>query len=196
MDLTAFTMAFSGYQVNKLIAYPNGLNVIQLTNASKARSAGVELSADAQPSPYLRLTLDAAALDAHFDAFPGGGAAGADATGNRLPFAPRLTFSVGAELVAPTPPRFGRLSLFLRERTRSSAFSGQENTPDEVIPAYQVLDGRLTWRAPDARFELALWARNLADARYLSNRVRDFLGTETVTWGDPRTWGVELTGRF
>ena len=193
-DLTVFAMAFRGYQVNKLIAYPNGLNVIQLTNASSAHSSGVELSADVQPAKFLRLTLDAATLDAHFGAFPGGGAAGADASGNRLPFSPRLTVSGGIELTAPV--RFGSVVLFVRERSRSAVYAGQENTPDERVPAYQVLDLRLSWRAPGERVAVALWARNLADARYLSNRVRDFLGTETVTWGEPRTLGVEVSGRF
>ena len=196
MDLTAFTMDFRGYQTNKLIAYPNGLNVIQLTNASSARSSGLEFSGDVQLTRALRLMVDAGTLNARFGAFPGGGTAGADATGNRLPFAPRFSVSAAAEVTAPLPARAGSVTAFLRARHRTSVFTGQENDADERLAAATDLEGRLAWRPRNGRFEVALWGRNLLDAHDLTNRVRDFLGTRTVSRADPRTYGVEVSARF
>jgi iron complex outermembrane receptor protein len=196
IDATAFVTDFRDYQTNKLIAYPGGVNVIELTNASSARSSGVELSADVQPTSFLRLTLNAGTLDARFGRFPGGGAAGADASGNRLPYAPRFSARVGIDLIPPLDPRYGRLDLFLNGRHNSYMITGQENLAPESVPAFDVLDAPLARRPPNGRFEIALWSRNLTDARYLTNAVRDFFGTLTVTHGDPRTYGLELSGRF
>ena len=196
LDLTAFTMTFRGYQTNKLIAYPNGVNVIQLTNASRARSKGLELAADLQLWRRLRLTLDAASLDARFDRFPGGGSGGSDASGNRLPFAPKTSVSLGVDATAPLPAGYGSLSAVLRATARSSVYTGQENDPDERLPAATDVDGRLAWRPSQGRYEVAIWARNLLDARNLTNRVRDFLGTRTLSRADPRTYGFEVSARF
>ncbi len=196
LDADAFVMDFRNYQTNKLITYPGGASVIQLTNAAGARSSGLELSADVRIASFLHLDLDLGTLDARFGAFPGGGAAGADASRNRLPFAPRFSARTGIDLIAPLDPRHGRLDLFISERHKSFLFTGQENLPAEAVPGSDVADARLAWRPPGGRYEIALWSRNLGDARYLTNRVQDFLGTQTVTYGDPRTWGVELTGRF
>lgn len=196
MDLTAFAMSFEDYQTNKLIAYPNGVNVIQLTNASRAESKGLELSAELQLSRRLRLTFDAGALDARFKHFPGGGSAGADASGNRLPFAPKNSASLGIEAAAPLPAGYGWLSTVVRASTRSSVYTGQENDPDERLPASTDVDGRLAWRPAHGRYEVAIWARNLLDARDLTNRVRDFLGTRTLSRADPRTYGFEVSARF
>jgi iron complex outermembrane receptor protein len=196
LEATAFAMEFAGYQTNKFVAYPGGATVIQLVNASHARSRGVELSGEARPAPFLELTAQASYVDARFGRFPGGGTAGADATHNRLPFAPRLTLALGAELSADTPVLPGRAALSLQYRWRSRVYTGQENEPTERVAAYGVVDARLAWRPGNDRFEVALWARNLADARYLTNRVRDFLGAQTVTRGDPRTVGAEISARF
>ncbi|HTK36560.1 MAG TPA: TonB-dependent receptor [Caulobacteraceae bacterium] len=195
-DATAFIMEFRDYQTNKLIAYPNGMNVIVLTNASSARSSGVELSAELRPASFLRFTVDAGTLDAHFGRFPGGGLAGQDASGNRLPFSPRFSARAGVELLSPADPRYGSLDLYVGERHKSFMFTGQENLMTESVPTSDVVDARLSWRPPNARFEFALWGRNLGDADYLTNSVRDFLGTHTVTHGDPRSYGVELAARF
>jgi iron complex outermembrane receptor protein len=196
VDATAFTMDFRDYQTNKLIAYPGGVNVIELTNASSARSSGVEFSGELRPSPFVHLTLDAGLLDAHFGHFPGGGDAGKDASGNRLPFAPRFSARAGVDLIAPLDRRYGRLDLFVDFRHRSFVFTGQENLITESLPVSDLVNARLAWRPASDRFEVALWARNLADADHLTNSVRDFLGAHTQTHGDPRSYGVELAGRF
>ena len=189
-------MEFRNYQINKFIAYPGGATVLQLTNASSARSSGLELSADIRPAAFLRLTLDVGTMDARFGAFPGGGVAGADASHNRLPYAPRFSSRAGVEITAPLDSHLGRVELYVDERHRSFVFTGPENQLSESVPAYDVVDARLSWRPSGARFELALWSRNLANAAYLTNSVHDFLGTRTVTHGDPRTGGVELDAQF
>jgi iron complex outermembrane receptor protein len=196
LEATAFAMGFDGYQTNKFIAYPGGATVIQLVNASRARSLGLELSGEARPIPDLGLTAQASWIDARFGRFPGGGVGGADASDNRLPFAPRLTVALGGDLSADTPAVPGRATLSLQYRWRSWSYTGQENDPTEFLPGYGVVDARLGWRPRGGRFEVALWARNLTDARYLTNRVRDFLGTQTVSRGDPRTLGLEVSARL
>ncbi len=195
-NAAAFVTDYKNYQTNQFIAYPGGTTVIQLNNAAKVNTDGVELTVEAFLSDDLRINVDGDYLHATFDSFPGGGAAGADATGNQLPYAPKMSGSLGLLYSIPIRIFGGKISLSGQYAYRDSTYTGQENTPDEVLQSYGVYNGNLGWRSAQSGLELTLRAQNIGGKEYLVNRGKDFLGTETVTRSEPRAYGLELKARF
>jgi len=195
-NAAGFLASYGDYQINQFIN--NGAStVLILTNAAKVDTSGVEASLEAQITPDLRLTLDGSWLRTRFVSFPGGGLNGRDASGNRLPFAPRFMGAVGGEYTLPFNLAGGHISLFYQYNFRGFSYAAQENViPGQQIPSYGISTGRVSWRSADRRYELALWGENLGDHRYIVNQGLDFLGTKLQQWGEPLTWGVELKARL
>lgn len=116
-----------------------------------------------------------------------------DATGNRLPFAPKLKFNAAASRQIDLG-RFGQLLL----GATFTYNSGYYSEPDNVVRqgAFATIDASAEWRSirdfPSVRF----WALNLTDARYY-----DSLATFPTTGvlqrpAAPRRLGVSLAYDF
>lgn len=190
-NLAVFGSDYSDYQVNQFAAV-GGRTVIRLTNAASARTRGVEFSGRLAPAPGLIVSGNLSLLRARFGSFAGGGAAGADASGNRLAFAPRTS---GALRVAYRPQLGeGRpLEAAVSYRYRSWVFAGQENTADQRASRASIVDGSLIWRPGKSGISAELWVENLFNDRAIANRARDFLGTQTVVRTEPRRFGITLS---
>jgi iron complex outermembrane receptor protein len=196
INLAGFLASYGDYQINHYVN--NGVtSVIQLANAAKVDTSGLETSIEAQLTPNLRLTADMTFLRTRFVSFPGGGVGGRDASGNRLPMAPRFTGAFGGQYTAPFELAGGRISLFYQYSFRGFSYASQENIiPGQAIPSFGLSTGRVSWRSADRRLEVALWGENLGAHRYIVNQGLDFLGTKLVQWGEPRTWGVEVKAKI
>src|SRR3546814_17447955 len=92
-DLAAFYNEFSDFQQFQFVSLGGGTTVLQLRNAARVESQGVEGSISLQVNENLRLGANAGYVDATFDKFPNGGPAGQDLSGNDLP-APDTTAAV------------------------------------------------------------------------------------------------------
>lgn len=195
-NLAAFIADYDNYQINRFYLFPGGITVIQLSNAAKVHTKGVEASIEAAPVRDLKLTFDAAYMDASFKSFPGGGAAGADASGNRLPFSPKWSGSVSAEYGLDLPGMDSRLSLFGQYSYRSRTFSGQENLANQRLENRKLVNARITFAHMGSGLEFSLWGVNLTNDLFTVNRAADFLGTRFVERGEPRTYGIEAKYRF
>ena len=196
LNMAGFLASYGDYQINQYIT--NGATTaIYLTNATKVDTSGVEASLEAQVTPNLRLTADGSWLRTRFVSFPGGGLGGRDASGNRLPFAPRFMGAVGGEYVLPVDIAGGRISLFYQYNFRGFTYASQENLiPGQNIPAFGISTGRISWRSADRQLIAAVWGENLGDHRYIVNQGLDFLGTKLIQWGEPLTYGIELKARL
>src|SRR3546814_4089839 len=67
-----------------------------------------------------------------------------------------------------------------------------------IIPAYGLLNARVTLNLDSPVMELSVWGRNITRKRYLTN-VADFItsfGVAEGSIGEPRTYGVTLGYRF
>ena len=190
----AFLASYSDYQINQFVG---ATGIVQLTNAAKVDTSGLELSAEARLTPDLRLTADGAWLRTKFASFPHGGALGADATGNRLPFAPRFSGAVGGEYILPFELAGGRFSLFYQYSYRGFSYASQENIlPGQALPSHGLSSGRVSWLSANRRYEIALYGDNIGDHHYIVNQGKDLLGTNLIAWGEPLTWGVELKAQM
>ncbi len=79
---------------------------------------------------------------------------------------------------------------------RSSFNSTAQLSAYGVIPAYGVLNARIGLRTADGKYDLAFWARNLADEDYYVARAPGTFGLITGTVGEPRTFGATLRAKF
>lgn len=196
LNMAAFIADYDDYQINRFVQFPGGITVIQLSNAAKVHTEGAELSIEALPIAGLRLTLDAAYMDATFDDFKGGGAAGSDATGNELPFSPKWSGSASAQYTFDLPSIGSELTLFGQYAYRSRTYAGQENLANQLLDSRNIVNARVTLTHIDSNWAVSLWGSNITDDDYLTNRTADFLGTKFVERGEPQTYGIEVTAAF
>ncbi|ATQ42251.1 TonB-dependent receptor [Caulobacter mirabilis] len=196
LNAAVFAADYDDYQINRFVQFPGGITVIQLSNAAKVETKGVEVSFEAAPIRNLLLTLDAAYMDATFDDFKGGGPGGADASGNELPFSPKWSGTASAQYRFDLPSLGSELTLFGQYAYRAKTYAGQENQDNQRLGERKLLNARATFTHLGTGLSVSVWGSNITDQDYLTNRTADFLGTKFVERGEPQTYGLEVTARF
>ncbi len=184
-------------------------NLIQLTqNAAKATTKGAELEMIALPTTGLQMNGSVGLLHTEYDSFPN---AIDDVTGETIsragqsfPASPELQthvsvqYSFEVDLDGPlwlkgwlTP----RLDWYYQSFIH---FEGQEVSATNQ-GGYNLLHGRLSYDFLDDRAQVALWAKNLTDQRYLQFGLTSVVSS----WGiglpymaSPRTFGAEISYRL
>jgi iron complex outermembrane receptor protein len=196
-NASAFYYDYEDLQVNQFSGVTN-----LITNAATSKIAGVEAEILARPTGALELDFSAAYLDATYREYltrdanlPG--APVVDLSGNRMPKAPELTLTAGAELSTAVTSAGARLVLRGEARYQSSAFFDQFETPQLEQGGYSIVNARLVFAGADDRWSIAAFGRNLGDKLYRQGMVRvdNVFGTVAFL-GAPRTYGFEVTARF
>jgi len=195
INLAGFYSVYDDYQINQFVDLGMGQASIQLNNAAKATSWGVEASVRAVPLDGLLLTADLGYTHAAFDRFPDGGGPGVDLDDNRLPYAPRFIAAAAAAYEFPVSATM-TLGLSANWSYRSGSFSGPENTATQKVDARHLVDARIELAGSRKGWSVALWARNLFDESWIDNRIFDFFQTQAVEHGEPRTYGVSTRWGF
>ena len=195
-DLAAFYNEFSDFQQFQFVALGSGTTVLQLRNAAKVESQGIEGSISLQVNENLRLGANAGYVDATFDKFPDGGPSGQDLSGNELP-SPDTTAALTIDYGVPVVALGGRIDFFGEYSYRSNYFSGATNDPlYERIGSRNLVNARLGYSNDAGDFGVSLWGRNVFKEKFIDNRGRDFFGNQFVTRGEPRSYGIELWHNF
>ena len=197
-----------------------------LANAGKVRTRGVEIDSAFRPTKRLNLYANAAFTDARYVRFvdapcppelAGGSAAAAgqavslpgtpdgispancDISGQRLPGVSDWAFSYGAEYDVPLRigSADGQFYIGYDGSYRSSFSSNPSPSAYTEVAGYALSNFRIGYKRGD-RWNLFGWVRNAFDADYY-----DVLATQSGNTGliigqpgDPRTYGVTLSGRF
>ncbi|PKL96817.1 MAG: hypothetical protein CVV18_00135 [Gammaproteobacteria bacterium HGW-Gammaproteobacteria-8] len=191
-DLAGFYNEFDDFQVFQFVPLGGGAAVLQLRNAAKVETTGIDGSITWLAARGVRLTGNFGYVDAEFDRFPNGGPDGADLSGNDVP-APDFTAALIAELDFPGELFAGQFSLYAEYSFRDSYFSGPSNDPTfERIDSRNLVNTRLSYRHRGGHLGAGLWVRNLFDENFLNTRGRDFIGNQFVQFGEPRSYGIEL----
>jgi iron complex outermembrane receptor protein len=195
-DLAAFYNEFSDFQQFQFVSLGGGTTVLQLRNAAKVESQGIEGSISLQVNENLRLGANAGYVDATFDKFPNGGPSGQDLSGNELP-SPDTTAALTIDYGVPVAALGGRIDFFGEYSYRSNYFSGATNDPlYERIGSRNLVNARLGYSNDAGDFGVSLWGRNVFKEKFIDNRGRDFFGNQFVTRGEPRSYGIELWHNF
>tara|TARA_R110002110_G_C13470525_1_gene720913 strand:+ start:22682 stop:24916 length:2235 start_codon:yes stop_codon:yes gene_type:complete len=106
-------------------------------------------------------------------------------------------FTLSANVVQEIPLSFGVISVHLSGYYNDGYFSQLTNAPNTEIPSYTVFNGRVTFAAPDDRYQLSVFAKNLLDEDYYTYAFDIATnGFTEQTLGAPRWVGVEGRWNF
>lgn len=209
-NLAGFYYSYSDIQLSQVIV---GTSLV--VNAAEATSYGAEADFVFVPTRNLALRANLSVIEAEYDKFPNAPAAlpnpvssvppgytclppfspnpGGnktctinDASGNRMIRSPETTLSAGVNYTIPTAG--GNFNADLSYYYNSGYFYEADNRLRQ--PAYGLVNAQLSWTAPDERYAIRLWGKNLADEVYYGN-ISSSLG-DNGTWAPPRTYGVTL----
>lgn len=202
MNAALFNTTYSDYQV-QLFPPSSGVPDLQLLNAAKARTRGLELDAQLAASDRTRLTLSAAYIDAKFLQFanapaypgqtPGEGAiyvgndaSGApvfaqDLSGKPMPDSPKFKFTLGVDHALPAGVLLPwETSLNANYAYRTSAYMQGNQNPQTRQPGFGILNLSATTTSPSGRYAITAFVNNALDKFYLVNAEDFFSGLYAV----------------
>lgn len=184
-----FHIDYDDLQVSQLVP----LCCVVIGNAATAQIDGLELEALYRPLPGMDVNVSYSYLDAEFDSFESG--ATADNSGNTLPRAPENKWNVGTQY-AWSVGDLGSVLARVDWTQQSKIFFEASNTPLEVQKRYDEVDARLSLRAHDDRWEVALWGKNLSDELVKTHIVAFAPFQQQLNiYLPPRTYGITLRVR-
>jgi iron complex outermembrane receptor protein len=192
LNAALFTMDYRGLQVTSFVQ-SGDIVTTTISNAARARSRGVELDMKARPTSRWLLSGALGYVDARFKRFRNGGGLGIDYDGNRLPLTPKYNLDLSAEYSLPVG-RSARLSLRGEFVQLGGFFTDpSEARPTFLVPGHHVFNASIALRPSGDSWQVSIWGKNLAGARYFIDARRDVLfHADTVIYGAPRTVGVTL----
>jgi len=182
-----FHTAWDDMQLDVPAAQPG---VFYIDNAGRATSNGGEVEVTARPLTGCDLFGGVGLLDTTFK--PGSQSGGTDVSGKELPFAPRTTWRVGAQLAHTAPGgihQFARLEVLGTGKFFYDAANGASQAN------YALTNVRLG--AEKGRVRLEGWVKNLFNTKYVPVAFPAPLPTLPSGYagesGAPRTIGLTVT---
>ena len=164
-------------------------------NASRAKSQGVELSAELRPSQSFRVSGWIALNDAELtEDFPGTSPFSGKA-GDRLPYSSRVSGSLSVDhqfaLWAGVTATVGASASYVDDRKGVFRSAAQVR---ETFPSYTTVDLRASARR--GPWTLNCFVNNVGDERGILRQGLDSINPNFVTYIQPRTFGVALSRTF
>lgn len=172
-----------------------------VANAARAALFGGELELRARPLRPLVLNASVGYLHASYKEVGAGLGPGQNlpiTTGSKLPKAPALNVSGGAEYTQELGGRAGALRLRADVAYRSKVYHDVANTEVLAQPGFALINARCSWVSDSENWEAAVFLTNLTDARYRisGNASGAAFGVAESAYGRPREWGATLLHRF
>ncbi|PHR57032.1 MAG: TonB-dependent receptor [Robiginitomaculum sp.] len=194
LNATAFYMDYKDLQVVRFGPVAGStFGSFQTTNVGKASIKGFEVEADWAVSENLTLNgsyayLDSEAKELKLQTFTGT----ADFSGLPLRQAPKHSYNFVVDYDLPLMGNKGDVNLHANLSHTGESHNDFATASQTINEARTLLDGSVSWTAPNTNYKLALWAKNLTNEAYVSHSY--FIGPGTIgTWGAPRTYGVTAT---
>jgi iron complex outermembrane receptor protein len=215
LNLAAFNTTYKNFQVQ---LYPPGQIIpsLELANAAKARTRGIELDGTLAAGSATRLNFSAAYIDARFLNFKAGPAypgqtpaqgavlagfdnSGApvfaqDLSGKPMPDAPKfkMTLGIDHELAPDGWPL--RLNLNAQYAYRTSALLQGNQNPNARQPGFGILNLGVTASPESGKYQITAFVNNALNKFYLVNAEDFFSGLYAIP-GNPPTAGNAVIGQ-
>ncbi|WP_337188169.1 TonB-dependent receptor [Phenylobacterium sp.] len=194
LNAAAFRIDYKDLQLLRLVpAPPPVASLIVVGNAADSKIEGLELEGRAIVNDMLSFDFSYAYLDARFKDYvfrPG-----LDFTGNRMPRAPKSSYSVAAVLEKDIGP--GRASARLSYAWRSKIFFETDNNtvdPNSTDNALGLFDASANYVV--GNWTVGVWGRNLTDQRYRRQALNSTGNAQRNIWAEPRTFGAKVAYDF
>lgn len=192
LNLSAFRYDYTDQQVGQIT--PQGA---QTLNAGKSRVYGIETQLDWKVTPSDTLDLSVNWLDAKFKDFAiNVSGVNVQQAGHRLIQAPEWSISAGYEHSFELA-NGGRVTPRVQGIYRSEYYFTVFNRVNDRQGSYAMLDLSLGYTAPNDKWSLQLYARNLTDKVALTSAaIGGFTGTNIYQYAAPRTFGARVQVNF
>jgi iron complex outermembrane receptor protein len=186
---------FTNYQnIQRIVNLPPG-TVQAVINAASAHIYGFEAEAILRPTRQLTLNGSLSYTHAQYRQFID------PVLGDRSdePFSfPRWTYTIAANYYVDTG--LGRVTANANWHYISAVdlYPSVINDDQVTQKGYGLLDARLTLHVDRWNSDIALYVQNLTNKYYKvgANGLDNFVGYNSVSYGQPRTFGAELTFNF
>ena len=180
-------------------------------NAGNARLRGAEFELQARPVDGLLIDASVGYLNFKWLNLTGcsvlltpttctGNAGGLGANiryGMEAPFAPHWKYSLGAQYEFGLGGAFGTLTPRLDLSYQSAFFGSAVNNIFNRVPGYMLLNGRVTWRPGDGKWEAAFEVTNLTNKLYYyATFPNNSNATVTGEPAPPRQWAITVKRKF
>jgi outer membrane receptor protein involved in Fe transport len=196
LSVAAFYNDYRNQQVNFLRVEVTGLGpfpVNILDNVPKARTMGLELEADLALTDRFSAHGAAGLLNAEYA--QGSRVSGLDLGGNRLPYAPRVSGSLGFNW-ALGDIAGGTFVLAPTVVYSSRYFFDPTANPNVETPGYTRVNATLSW-ARDG-YAVRFWGNNLSNEKYNGYGIdlSGITGNFAYVGAPPRTYGLTLSRTY
>lgn len=185
VQVSAFHYDYNNLQV---LVPAGGAFIVR--NAASAQGDGGELQFSARPAKTLSFSTGVSILNAKYGSFVVGAV---DRSGNRLARAPKFTVT---STIGWTPRITDALSgkLQLTHSYRSRTYFDSNESAFASQKGFHQFDGSVGIASADDRWGLSVFMNNIGNKRYLASAGG--LAGDTWVAAAPRSYGVELTGKF
>ena len=200
-NLAAYISKLKGAQVSESFSETNGngqtalINLI--LNAATAEIKGIEADVTLVPFENLNLSASYAYTDAKYTKFVD--RLGNSINGRPFPFQAKHRLNIGGNYTVPLSESWGEVTASANWTYSSSYQLSVFPDPLGVENGYNQLDLRLDWKNFGNRdVTLGLFVNNVTKELYKIGGVPIYsvLGTTSVLYNEPRTWGVQLRYAF
>lgn len=184
LNVDLFKMKYNNKQE---LVFNSTNGILDIINAAKATSSGLDLQVAYKLVDWLTLNADYSVLWTRYDSFVVGSL---NNTGNHLSSAPPNKLTLSADWRYPLGD-FGKLIGAVSYSWIDSYNTGAAADPRLQIPDYGLINANLGWADAEDHYRITVWARNLTNKGYILTR-----STQTITaeyLGEPRMIGVTLT---
>ena len=181
LRLSGFLIQIEDFQVERSFTFTDYI----ILNAPQARSRGFEFESQFRPSERLTFASSFGYTRIEFEEYTDP-FTNVDYAGNRAPYSPEYTL-----LLSGTYEFRNGLYSHVEMLSAGTTFFDEANRDRFSQDSYGLINLRVGYR--NDRFDLSLFARNLTDTRFYTNKITDL---EAGTPGQPRLFGVDASINF
>jgi iron complex outermembrane receptor protein len=162
-----------------------------VANVGDAKVQGLELEALWYPTKALTVDFSYAYIDFKYKTVDPLTGVSPD---SKAPFTPKNKWSIGAQYKFNLGKGHGNLTPRIDMAWQDDIYTSALNTTAVFVPAYSVINGRLTWKSEDLKWQASLEGTNLGD-KYYYLTVYDLMEGAGLVNGQPsrpREWAFTI----